>query len=118
MGVIKTERDTMLNTFSITPRGEDDDDVKYVTEKLTINMPHLPFFKRLWTVRHVINERSPLLRPWAKRLLRRNNGYWPKELNNYESIRKSIHFDQIVVNLSGTSNISASNVYAQKKYDE
>ena len=37
--------------------------------------------------------------------------------NNYESVRESIQFNQILVSLNGVSNVSASDVYAQKIYD-
>ncbi len=39
------------------------------------------------------------------------------ELNNPDGVRASIHFDQIVVSLSGTSNADANSVYKQKVYD-
>ena len=57
---------------------------------------------------------SPVLTSHARKLVRKNGGFWPKELNTYEGVRDSIELDQIVVNLSGTSNISAASVYAQK----
>ena len=49
--------------------------------------------------------------------MRLNGGHWPIELNSPEAVRASFHFDQLVVSLSGTSNVDASNVYAQKVYD-
>ena len=50
-------------------------------------------------------------------MVRLNGGHWPDELNNAEGVRASIHFDQILVSLSGTSNVDANPVYAQKVYD-
>ena len=52
-----------------------------------------------------------------KRLIRKNNGYWPEELNNFTDVRKSLLFNQILVSLNGVSNLSAQEVYAQKIYD-
>jgi len=49
--------------------------------------------------------------------LRNNDGYWPDHINDAESIRRSIKFDQIFVSLSGVSVASADSVYAQHMYD-
>lgn len=38
-------------------------------------------------------------------------------MNNYQSIKSSLHFRHILVCISGTSNASAARVYAQKVYD-
>ncbi len=75
-----------------------------------------PFFKRVWVAQHLIDEHSPLLKAEARQMVHRNHGYWPEELNSYEAVRDSIHFDQILVSFSGTSNVDASSVYAQKAY--
>jgi hypothetical protein len=80
------------------------------------SMDH-PFFKRVWLIRHVLNEESPILNCNARDMLKRNNGYWPKELNNPKGIRASIHFDTLVVSFSGLSNADANSVYAQHIYD-
>ena len=45
-----------------------------------------------------------------------NHGYWPEELNNYECVRESVSFSQILVSLHGTCNLSGAAVYAQKIY--
>jgi len=96
----------------------DKDEVNYSFANMNIDTPNHPFFKRIWIARHILNHNSPILTSRAKRAVLRNNGYWPKELNSYDGVRSSIKFDQIVVNLSGTSNISASPVYAQKIYED
>ncbi|CAB9512074.1 expressed unknown protein [Seminavis robusta] len=85
--------------------------------KLDLDSPDHPFFRRIWLVRHTLDLNSLLLKPHVRVLLRKNHGYWPKELNNYESIRASIDFDQILVSLSGTSNADANSVYAQHVYN-
>lgn len=85
--------------------------------KLDFESQEHPFFKRLWLARHVIDHHSPLLKQEVKELVRIHGGHWPAELNNPEAVRASIHFDQILVSLSGTSNVDANSVYAQKVYD-
>jgi hypothetical protein len=76
-----------------------------------------PFFKRVWLARHVLDDSSPILKPRVRRQIRRNRGYWPEKLNTYAAIRDSLQFNQILVSLNGVSNVSASDVYAQKIYD-
>ena len=76
-----------------------------------------PFFKRAWLARHVLDEYSPILKPRVRRLIKRNGGHWPEKLNSYSGVRESIQFNQILVSLNGVSNVSASDVYAQKIYD-
>ena len=85
--------------------------------KLEIETDSHPFFKRVWNIRHVLNDRSPLLTTVARRMIVQNGGNWPAELNNHESIREHVHFEELVVSLAGTSNVSGSSVYAQKIYD-
>eukprot|EP00538_Stauroneis_constricta_P011300 CAMPEP_0119573038 /NCGR_PEP_ID=MMETSP1352-20130426/44925_1 /TAXON_ID=265584 /ORGANISM="Stauroneis constricta, Strain CCMP1120" /LENGTH=619 /DNA_ID=CAMNT_0007622725 /DNA_START=42 /DNA_END=1898 /DNA_ORIENTATION=+ len=76
-----------------------------------------PFFKRVWLARHVLNETSPVLKPKIRRMIRRNGGYWPNHLKTHEHVRDCLQFNQILVSLNGVSNVSASDVYAQKIYD-
>eukprot|EP00593_Proboscia_inermis_P003471 CAMPEP_0171310840 /NCGR_PEP_ID=MMETSP0816-20121228/21035_1 /TAXON_ID=420281 /ORGANISM="Proboscia inermis, Strain CCAP1064/1" /LENGTH=548 /DNA_ID=CAMNT_0011795201 /DNA_START=98 /DNA_END=1744 /DNA_ORIENTATION=+ len=84
---------------------------------LNIETAEHPFFKRVWRVRHILDGNSPLLTRHAKRLIKKNNGGWPSLLNSSEGIRRSLlPFEAIIVSLSGVSNISANNVYAQKVY--
>jgi hypothetical protein len=87
---------------------------KHVFAKLMIEAPEHPFFKRSWSATHILDEHSPIVKPRTRRLIRKNGGYWPQKLNNYKSIRESLQFNQILVSMNGVSNISASDVYAQK----
>jgi hypothetical protein len=87
---------------------------KHVFAKLMIEAPEHPFFKRSWSATHILDEHSPIVKPRTRRLIRKNNGYWPVKLNNHKSIRESLQFNQILVSMNGVSNISASDVYAQK----
>jgi hypothetical protein len=88
-----------------------------IFSKLEVETPEHPFFKRVWIVRHRLDETSPLLKPHARHMVRLCGGFWPTQLNSYEKVRESIHFDQILVSMSGTSNADANAVYAQKGYD-
>ena len=90
---------------------------KRIFSKLLIEASEHPYLRRIWLARHIIDETSPLLTPRARRLLKRNGGWWPESLNSYEGVKKSIHFNQILVSLVGVSNLSGSEVYAQKVYE-
>lgn len=90
---------------------------KRIFSKMMIEASEHPFFKRAWLARHVLDETSPILKPKVRRQIRRNQGYWPSSLNSYEAVRNSLQFNQILVSLNGVSNVSASDVYAQKIYD-
>jgi hypothetical protein len=83
--------------------------------KIHVEAPEHPFFKRVWIVRHVLDQNSPIVKHRVKSLIKRNNGYWPyKKLKTYKDIIESLQFNHIIVSLNGVSNISASTVYAQK----
>jgi Ion channel len=85
--------------------------------KLDIETDTHPFFKRVWIVRHVLDETSPLVSHEARCRIKENNGYWPEEFNNWQSIREHVNFLEIIVSLSGTMNVSGSTVYGLKVYD-
>lgn len=87
---------------------------KHIFSKLAIDAPEHPFFKRCWVVAHHLDEHSPIVKPRVRRMIRKHGGCWPDRLNNPRSIRDSLQFNQILVSLNGVSNISASDVYAQK----
>ena len=88
-----------------------------VFAKLMVETMEHPFFNRVWNVRHVLDESSPILKAEAKELIRVNKGHWPEELNSAIGVRSSIHFSQILVSFSGTSNVDANSVYSQKAYN-
>jgi hypothetical protein len=85
--------------------------------KLEIDTPNHPLFRRTWHVSHKLDADSPILSSEARRLVRKNYGFWPEELNNYRDIKDNIHFDHIIVSLKGTSNAGANFVHAQQVYD-
>lgn len=90
---------------------------KQIFSKMVIEASDHPFFKRVWLARHVLDEHSPLLKPRLRRQIRRHGGSWPSRLNNCDDVRESLQFNQVLVSLNGVSNVSASDVYAQKIYD-
>ena len=85
----------------------------------TLDLDHSehPFFKRLWTFRHIIDAKSPLLKSAARQRIMENGGTWPTEWNDAQSVRNAIRFNQIVASFTGVSNINAADVYKQKVYD-
>eukprot|EP00522_Entomoneis_paludosa_P001619 CAMPEP_0172472712 /NCGR_PEP_ID=MMETSP1065-20121228/68484_1 /TAXON_ID=265537 /ORGANISM="Amphiprora paludosa, Strain CCMP125" /LENGTH=719 /DNA_ID=CAMNT_0013230869 /DNA_START=30 /DNA_END=2189 /DNA_ORIENTATION=+ len=89
---------------------------KQLFRKLEVETDFHPFFKRTWNIRHVCNEHSPLLPVKVRKMIKKNNGYWPEELNNADEVRRVINFHEIVVSFSGTANDSGSSVYTQKVY--
>ena len=76
-----------------------------------------PFFKRVWNIRHVLNARSPLLTWKVRQMIQNNDGFWPESLNDHESIRSNLRFNDIVVSFSGSTNASGASVFSQHVYD-
>lgn len=97
-------------------RKKDGIDGEKVFVKISIESQDHPFFRRLWSARHILDKDSPLLLPEARNLIRLNGGKWPVELNTVNAIRKCLRFDQLIVSLSGTSHVDSNSVYAQKIY--
>ena len=85
-------------------------------QKLLLDNSDNPYFKRVWTVNHVLNHESPLLIPEV-RVMIKETGRWPEHLNSAEKVRESIVFDQIFVSFSGISVVCADSVYAQHMYN-
>ena len=76
-----------------------------------------PFFKRVFTIRHRLDEFSPLLKIAPKLMVKANGGYWPHELNDAKSVRESIHFDELIIRMTGLSNADANTVFTHTVYD-
>ena len=85
--------------------------------KLEFDPAEHPYFKRIWTLTHVLDDRSPLLKAEARALVQMNHGYWPDSLNSAKGIQASIAFDHIIVKLSGTSNVDANTVHYTHVYE-
>lgn len=90
---------------------------KHIFSKLQVDSPEHPFFKRVWLVRHVLDEHSPIVTSSVRRQIKKNGGAWPDRLSNARDLRDALSFNQVLVSLTGVSNVSASDVYAQKIYD-
>ena len=87
---------------------------KHIFSKMEIEASEHPFFRRVWVARHRLDADSPILKNRVRRLIRKNGNRWPTKLSNARDIRNSLQFNQILVSLTGVSNISACDVYAQK----
>lgn len=75
-----------------------------------------PYFKRIWNIRHVLNQNSPLLAAKMRRIIEENNGYWPEHLANHQVIHENVHFNDCIVSFCGTSNATGSTVHGQNVY--
>jgi hypothetical protein len=75
-----------------------------------------PYFKRVWNIRHILNENSPILSDHVRQLILSNNGQWPESLSNAGSIRQHLRFNDIIISFCGTANANGRNVFAQKVY--
>jgi len=76
--------------------------------KVSLDADEHPFFRRVWFGRHCLDQNSPLLTPSVRHKVKLAGGYWPAELNNYQSIKNAIQFRNLLVCLSGTSNANAA----------
>eukprot|EP00523_Entomoneis_sp_CCMP467_P008674 CAMPEP_0168725594 /NCGR_PEP_ID=MMETSP0724-20121128/4235_1 /TAXON_ID=265536 /ORGANISM="Amphiprora sp., Strain CCMP467" /LENGTH=851 /DNA_ID=CAMNT_0008772385 /DNA_START=178 /DNA_END=2730 /DNA_ORIENTATION=- len=88
-----------------------------IFSRLEVETQDHPFFRRIWTVRHVLDANSPLLTTAARDLVNSCGGLWPKDVTTAKYVRHAVNFDQLLVSFSGTSNADANTVYAQKVYD-
>jgi hypothetical protein len=79
-----------------------------------------PFFKRVWTLRHKLDENSPLLDKDAVSILQRFHAEggvgFPVELNSYAKLREHVKFQEISVTLNGTDHITGHPVYGNTSY--
>ena len=85
--------------------------------ELVLEASEHPYFRRVWVIQHILNDTSPLLSAKTRKLIRKNNGYWPAKLNNASALRNSLKFNQILVSLVGISNRSGDGVSARNVYD-
>jgi hypothetical protein len=75
-----------------------------------------PSLKRVWILRHELNDKSPLLKGRARKMIADNGGKWPTELNTYQCVRESLCFHELSVLITGTSNATGAKVYKQHVY--
>lgn len=90
---------------------------KIIFSNLEVAEPQHPLFKRTWVGKHILNKDSPLLKEKVKQKLRINDDKWPDDLYNTIGIQDSLEFNQIIVSITGVSNVSGSDVYAHNIYD-
>ncbi len=90
---------------------------KIIFSNIHIEEPQHPLFKRVWVGQHVLDESSPLLKDKVKAKLSKRQGLWPKSLCTAAMIKKSLDFNQIIVSITGVSNVTGSEVYAHHIYD-
>lgn len=84
--------------------------------KVELEEANHPFFNRVWHGRHVLNEDSPLVSMVARQRIRENDGYWPSDLNDPDSVRSHLRFSSVIVTMTGISSISAESVQISKRY--
>jgi hypothetical protein len=72
-----------------------------------------PFFANgVWCVRHVMNDKSTLLKASVRQRIV-ETGSWPPDINTYSKMRDSLadEVQEIVVTFNGTSNVTADEVF-------
>ena len=90
---------------------------KIIFSNIHIEEPQHPLFKRVWVGQHVLDETSPLLKDKVKSKVRKRQGLWPRSQCTAARIKKSLDFNQIIVSITGVSNVTGSEVYAHHLYD-
>jgi len=106
--------DATLKVVASKSIGLNDTSTRFV--KVELKEFEHPFFKRVWQGRHILNQHSVLLTPAARRRIADNAGFWPREWTKPDKLRSCLNFEELIVTLTGISNISASTVHAYKTY--
>jgi hypothetical protein len=89
----------------------------FVFTPLTVEPGNFPLFQNVWTIRHVLDEKSPLLKPKIRTAIKDHQGSWTADMcSNPQAVQNCIQFEKILVSFSGTSQLNASSVYSQKVY--
>ena len=66
-------------------------------EDISVTQPNLPYFERIWIIRHMLDSDSPLLLPKIRRRISNNGGMWPDDLRFNSEIRNCfVKFKEIV----------------------
>mmetsp|Transcript_36974 Transcript_36974/g.83256 ORF Transcript_36974/g.83256 Transcript_36974/m.83256 type:complete len:927 (-) Transcript_36974:106-2886(-) len=77
-----------------------------------------PHFSRIWYARHTLNAESPLLKREVRDDIVANGGKWDKDYNCWEEVRRCLsEFITLRITLSGTSAVSATDVYGEHVYE-
>jgi hypothetical protein len=88
-----------------------------IYSKLKVDSNHHPFFQNVWTIRHVLTAKSPLISDKAQKMILANGGYWPDELYTREQLQKHVIFHEIMVSFQGMSHMYGASVFSQHVYD-
>ncbi|KAL7482716.1 hypothetical protein ACHAW6_008382 [Cyclotella cf. meneghiniana] len=81
---------------------------------LTLEPSSHPYFRRVWYIRHILDDRSPMLKPSVRNKIK--NG-WDPSLCTYTDILSClVDFRIIRMTLKGNSAVTNSMVFAQKVY--
>jgi len=60
-------------------------------DRINVDPSRQALFMKVWTVRHTLDHNSPLLKPSVRRLIRNDRHHcWPRELNDFRSVKNSI----------------------------
>lgn len=65
-------------------------------EIISITNPNLPYFERIWMVRHVLDANSPLLLPDIRNRISMNGGEWPDDILRSSICDCFVQFKEIV----------------------
>ena len=106
-----------IDVLFASPENTVDDIPRTVLTKIPCESLDHPFLKRAFTIRHKLDQHSPLLKVRPRLLVMQNNGYWPLELNSAASVRDAIQFDQLIIRMTGVSNADANTVFSHTVYD-
>jgi hypothetical protein len=117
--VLKEFHEYSMSQKHITMTEDPDNELlpQLIYSKLDIETDSHPYFKRVWIIRHVLDEKSPLLDAATHDRIVANDGYWPCELNDYQSVRQHLKFNELMVTFAGTDHTTGNTVYSQKVYD-
>lgn len=90
---------------------------KKVYYPISLSPDSHPHFSRIWYARHVLNAESPLLKREIRDQIVQDGNKWDKDFNDHEEIRDCLNeFISLRITLSGTSAVSASDVYGEHVY--
>lgn len=93
---------------------------KTIYYKLRVSPEVNSFFSDgVWCVRHVMDDKSPLVKPSIRRQIA-ETASWPSDIDTYSKIRDCVtdDFQEIVVTFNGTSNLTADNVFKTVSYKQ
>jgi len=115
------QQDDFEGLFSVQHAGRDDVSVpslKRTFQTIKVTPDSHPYFTQgSWNLRHQLDQKSPLLKPSIRRVIREIGG-WPTYLNDPVKIRKCLSSDIFSIHIifTGTSNVTASSCFKIYEY--